>query len=181
MTMRKWLPVLATLAVMALTVLGGFAVAGALSEPAGPPVQVGGAVTVFPLSGWTDTGEGDLGDLAGARITRGTSTLDVLTRPTELTPEAILVRYIQRFLRPAARSLQVSEDVREVPLAGGLMGLRVSYVGSFGERASEVEGEVTVAVSPTGSAAIFDAWGPSGQFAYSLGDTREMTRTAEVS
>jgi hypothetical protein len=177
---RRWLPVLATLAVMAVTVLGGFAVAGALSEPAGPPVQVGGAVTVFPLSGWTDTGEGDLGDLAGARITRGTSTLDVFTRPTDLTAEAVLVRYVGGFLRPAAKSLQVSEDVREVSLADGLVGLRVSYVGSFGDRAAEVEGEVTVTVSATGNAVIFDAWGPSGQFAYSVGDTREMTRAAEI-
>lgn len=177
---RNLVPTLVVCCVIAATVGGGFVVAGALSEPAGPPVVVGGVVRVFPLSGWQDTGAGEVGDLAGGRLTRGSATLDVLTRSTDLGAEAVLVRYVRRFLEPAASTLDVSEDVREVRLDNGLTGLRLSYTGTFGERAAKVDGEVTATASPNGTAVIFDAWGPSGMFGYAAGDTREMVRTAEI-
>lgn len=177
--MRRWVPVVATLGIMAVVVLGGFVVAGALAQEAGPPVVVADVVRIFPLSGWAEAGQGTVGDLAAARITRGTATLDVLTRPTDLGAEAVLVRYVDRFLEPASRTLSVSREVREVPMNEGV-GLRVSYVGAFGDRAAEVEGEVTVIVSPAGNAAIFDAWGPAGQFGYAVADARAMVADAEV-
>ncbi len=40
---RTWLPTLAVLGVILVVVLGGYVTAAALSEPAGPPVSVGGS------------------------------------------------------------------------------------------------------------------------------------------
>ena len=178
--MRRWAGVAATLVVMTVTVLGGFVFAGAVPREIEAPVVVGGSVRVFPLSGWTPSAEGAVGDLTGVRISRGTAALDVLTRLTDLGSEAVLVRYVERFLRPESRSLSVSREVREVPVAGGLTGLRESYLGTFGDRMAEVEGELTVVVSPSGVAVVFDAWAPSGRFGYAVADTREMVRTAEI-
>jgi len=64
------------LAVMVVVVFGGYVVAGALSEPAGPPVTVAGIVRVSPLSGW------EVAERSAAppsvRFTRGSGNLDVM-------------------------------------------------------------------------------------------------------
>jgi hypothetical protein len=178
---RPWVPVVVLLAVTAFVVLGGFVVAAALSRPAGPPVVVGGgAVTVFPLSGWQSGQERSDGSLTGVGLTRGDANLDVLTTQVSVGPEEVLTSYVARVLRPASQRLSVSRDITQVSLDSGLPALRVSYTGTFGDRAVAVEGEVTVAVSPVGTAAIFDGWGPIGQFGYARGDVREMVRTAAV-
>ena len=46
------------MAVIVAVVLGGYVVAGALSQPAGPPVGFRGVVSVRPVSGWVYAGRG---------------------------------------------------------------------------------------------------------------------------
>jgi hypothetical protein len=175
--MKRWLPALLTAGVIAAVVAGGFMVASAMSTPSGPPVEIGG-VTVFPLSGWQSR-TGEAAGLPTARLTRGNANLDVVSTEVDTGPEVVLARYVREVLEPASDRLSISDSVDEVALDSG-PALRVSYVGSFGERNVQVEGEVTVSVSPYGTAGVFDAWGPEGLFGYGRGDTREMVRTAEV-
>ena len=54
---RRWWPLLAVAAVILVVVFGGYVTAGALAEPAGPPVGFPGVVSVRPLSGWEFAGE----------------------------------------------------------------------------------------------------------------------------
>ena len=175
--MRRWMPALATAAVIVTVVAGGYVVAAAMAVPSGPPVEVGG-VTVFPLSGWRAR-TGEAAGLPAARLTRGNANLDVVSAQVETGPEIVLARYVRDVLEPSSDRLSISESVEEVTLASGLLALRVSYLGAFGERNVQVEGEVTVAVSFQGTAAVFDAWGPEGLFGYVRGDAREMVRTSE--
>lgn len=171
------MPALVTTAVIIAVVVGGYVVAAAMSTPSGPPVEVGG-VTVFPLSGWQPR-TGEAAGLPAARLTRGNANLDIVSAQAETGPEVVLARYVHDVLEPASDRLSISDPVTAVTLDSGLPALRVSYLGSFGERNVQVEGEVTVAVSFEGTAAVFDAWGPEGLFGYVREDTREIVRTAE--
>jgi hypothetical protein len=176
--MKRWIPSLAVAALILAVVAGGYVVASAMSVPSGPPVEAG-RVKIFPLSGWQSR-EGQAAGLPAARLTRGNANLDVLSTETNTGAELVLARYVRDVLEPAANRLSLSDSVDEVVLDSGLPGLRVSYVGSFGDRNLQVEGEVTAVVSSGGTAAIFDAWGPEGLFGYVRGDAREMVATAEV-
>lgn len=176
--MKRWIPSLAVTAVILAVVVGGYVVAGAMSVPSGPPVEAGG-VRIFPLSGWQSR-EGKAAGLPAARLTRGNANLDVLSTQATSGAEVVLARYVRNVLEPASDRLSLSNSIEDVTLDSGTPGLRVSYVGSFGDRNVQVEGEVTAVVSPGGTAAIFDAWGPEGLFGYVRGDTREMVATAEV-
>lgn len=179
MSLRRSIPSLAVLLVMIFVVWGGYLVSGVLSQPAGPAVTAG-AVRLTPLSGWEATQPGSFGDLVGVELTRGNADLGVYSAQIDFGVEVLLTRYVTRFLEPGAQHLSVSNDVQEVKLGSGLTGLRVSYVGTFGDRSVQVEGEVTAVVSPSGTGAIFDAWGPTGLFGYARGDTREMIDSAEI-
>jgi len=176
--MKRWVPALAVASLILAVVAGGYVVASAMSLPSGPPVEAG-LVKVFPLSGWQSR-EGQAAGVPAARLTRGNANLDVLSTEASAGPEFVLARYVRDVLEPAAGRLSISDSADEVVLDSGLPGLRVAYVGSFGDRNVQVEGEVTAVVSATGTAAIFDAWGPEGLFGYVRGDTREMVTTAEV-
>ena len=177
MIRRLW-PAASVLVVMIVVVTGGYVVAASLAIPAGPPVTIGDAVMVTPLSGWQFAGQGRSGDMAAGGFTRGSANLDVFSLPTSDDPQALLARYVDSQLGPASRSLSVSQHVEQVTAASGLPAVRVSYVGTFGARGASIEGEITSVVSPTGIGAVFDAWGPEGQFGYARGDTRVMVRTA---
>jgi hypothetical protein len=174
---RKLLPALAVLAVLAAVVLGGYATAGVLSSPAGPPVDVADLVRVRPLSGWELARRSD--DPPRARLTRGSANLDVLALPFPGPSEALLRDYVGSVLEREGRQLSVSR-IEIVLLASGLEGSRVSYVGTFGGVPTPIEGEATAVVSASGIGVIFDGWAPAGLLQYAQGDVETMIERAEV-
>ena len=72
---HAWLPAFAVLAVIVLTTVGGFVVAAALAQPAGPPVGFPGLVEVQPLSGWEPADPGSVDGRPFVQLTRGNGTL----------------------------------------------------------------------------------------------------------
>ncbi len=175
---RRWIPALAVLGVIAVTVLGGYVVAAALSEPAGPPVAVGGVVGVQPLSGWDVAGTAPVGGLAFARLTRGSGNLDVVVvQGFGGDAGALAKEYVDRVLSGQLSRLSVSSDLRSATLQEGLAGQRFTYVGVT-DNGSSVEGEVTLFVSPGGDGAVFDGWAPEGLLTYVDGDIHTMTERA---
>lgn len=178
---RGWFPTVVLAVVILFVVFGGYIAAGALSAETGPPVVVGGAVGVRPLSGWEVAKQGTLaGGGEFAELTRGTGSLDVVATSTPLAPDDLLRTYVEDFLKPDAEQLSVSEQIDTIRLGNGLEAVRASYVGTFGDRQAQIEGDVTALVSPTGQGVIFDGWGPAGLYPYAQGDIDEMIRTAEV-
>ena len=175
----RWWPPLVLVAVMAFVVLGGYVVTGALSTARGAPVTVGATVTIFPLSEWEVAAEGDLDGIPAMRLTRGTGSLDTLAPISSSDPDEVLRDYVKTVLQPNADRLDVSEEIDhpEVPYGSAA---RVSYVGLFGERASWIEGQVTVVTTFDGRSIVYDGWGPEGLFGYSLSDIETMIADAEV-
>jgi hypothetical protein len=174
---RRALPAVAVVAVIAAVVLGGYVVAGALSEPAGPDVVVADVVSVPPLSGWEVAARSDRPP--GVRLTRGSATLDVAAITVGGSATDVLRAYVSRFLEPDADRLSIS-DVEIVTLASGASGARISYVGSFGYVQTPIEGEVTAVVSPSGVGIVFDGWAPTGMLRFVSDDLHAMIDGAEV-
>lgn len=164
------------------TVLGGFAVAGLLAEPAGAPVGFDGLVLLRPLTGWTAAGNGGSAGWSFARITRGTGNMDVAVRPgaTDATGFAAAVRYVDEVLRGAVTRLTVSDEISSVTLGSGLPAVRFTYTGVVVAARQPIEGEVTVVASISTGPVVFDAWTPEGQLPFALGDVHAMIDTAEV-
>lgn len=174
---RRVLPSAGVVFVLAAVVLGGYLTAGALSAPVGPPVVIGGAVRVTPLSGW-ELAERS-GDPPVARFTRGSANLDVAVIGFSGSGRDLLREYVTQILEPGAAQLSVSR-VEAVELDPGRNALRLSYVGTFGDVQVPIEGEVTAIVSGSGVGAIFDGWAPSGLLRYALGDIESMIANAEM-
>ena len=171
---RVWLPTIIVASVIAILVFGGFAMAAVLSEPAGPPVSVGDAVTVQPLTGWQVVNTADAGGLPAARLTRGGGNLDVVVPSSADTGARSLANeYVDRVLREQLSRLSVSGDLTTVPLGQSLTGARFSYVGVTDTGAS-IEGEVTVTVTPAGEGVVFDGWAPEGLLTFVDGDINTM-------
>jgi len=170
-------PLLMTVAIL-VVVSGGYVAAGALSERVGPPVMIGGAVRVSPLSGWQVARR--FTDPPGVRFTRGVGNLDVLAASFAGDASGVARRYVDRSLKPNAVRLSVSPSTVPVRLGSGLEGVRLHYVGSFGGEQASVEGEVTAFVTPSGIGVVFDAWAPQGLLQYVVDDTRAMIEDAAV-
>jgi hypothetical protein len=175
---RRFLPALLVVGVLVVVVLGGYVTAAALSSPAGPPVDVGGLLRIQPLSGWEVARR--FGDPPGATLTRGSASLDVAAIAFTGEPADLLLDYVDEVLEPQADQLSVSE-VETVALASGLRGARVSYVGTFGDVQTPIEGEVATVVSASGVGVVFDGWAPFGLLQYAQGDLDAMIERAEVS
>lgn len=173
---RTVLPVVVVALVIATVVLGGYGLAGVLSAPAGPPVEVAGLVRIAPLSGWEQAGRST--EPPAVRLTRGSGTLDVAVLSSSGTSEDALRRYVELFLEPGAERLSVSEPER-ARLASGLEGSRISFVGLFGDVQAPVEGQVTAVASPSGAGVVFSGWAPSGLLQYALEDIDTMIARAE--
>jgi hypothetical protein len=171
------LPVLGLLLVILAVVSGGYLVAGALSEPAGPPVDVADSVRVSPLSGWELAGR--FTDPPRARLTRGSGNLDVAALPFDRADRDLLRLYVENALDANAEQLSVS-DVEVARLESGLVGARISYVGVFNGVQGSIEGQVTAFVSPSGTGVVFDGWAPSGLLEYVLDDIETMIARAVV-
>ena len=174
---RRVVPVLGVVAVVCSVVFGGYVVAAALSEPAGPPVQVGGVLRIAPLSGWELAQR--FSDPAGVRLTRGSGNVDAFAGPFDGSSSDLLRTYVNGVLEPDASHLSVS-SVEPVTLASGLRGSRISYVGTFGDVQAPIEGQVSAFVSPSGVGAVFDGWAPTGLLRYVLDDVETMVTRAEI-
>jgi len=161
-----------------VVVFGGYVAAGALSEPAGPRVTVGGAVRVSPLSGWEVAQR--FTNALGVGLTRGAGNLDVFAASFGGDVTDLAREYVNRVLEPDAVRLSVSPSTAPVRLRSDLEGVRLHYVGLFGRGQAPVEGEVTVLVTSSGTGVVFDAWAPQGLLQYVIDDTRTMIEDAVV-
>jgi hypothetical protein len=176
---RRLAPTAAVLIAVLGIVLGGYAVAALLIEPAGPPVSVGGIARVQPLSGWEFAGRYAVAGMPAARITRGNGNLDVLATAARV-PDELARRYVDRVLKPSAPRLEISEELERVQFGGQEAGARFAYVGVFDRGGAPIEGQVTVLVSSTGWGVIFDAWAPEGLLQYVRADVETMQARAEL-
>lgn len=178
---RRVLAASLVLAGLLVTALGGYAVAGALEEPAGDPVGFDG-LSVRPLSGWEPAGAGDIGTWRFFRLTRGTGTLDVAVQPATSagSQDAAAIRYVNEVLRRGLARLTVSQDLQLVTTASGLQGVRFTYTGVLADTRQAIEGEATVAVTDRGDAVAFDAWTHTGLLPFVLSDAHAMIDRAEV-
>ena len=178
---RRWLPMLAVLAVMAVATLGGFVVAAALSKPAGPPVGFPGLVQVQPLSGWEPASPDFLDGRSFVRLTRGSGTLLVLDWGASPSDPRILARtVVDEALTPSFAQVTVSQRLSSVVLADGTPGARFTFVGTDAESGGSVEGEITAAVGLSGRAVVFVGLAPEGLLAFVDGDLHTMVDQAEV-
>lgn len=168
-------------AALAVTAAGGFAVTAALDDPGGAPVEVGGAVRVRPLSGWTTAGPVAVQGWSFGRLTRGTATLDVGSRTLPAASADDVARtYLDDFLRQQLTRMSVDEELEAVTLASGVVGVRFRYTGFLRDSATAIEGEVTAVRTSTGAAVAFDAWSPEGLLPFAIGDMRTMIDDAAI-
>ena len=173
---RRLLPAMAVLGVVLTVLFGGYVIAAALSEPAGPPVDVGGVVKVAPLSGWAVAGKPFV--TPSVRLSRGGGTLDVAAFEFDGDPASLLHQYLEQ-VKPHAGQLSVGA-VEPVRLRSGVSGAQVHYVGAVGGVQTSSEGEVTAVVLPSGVGIVFDGWAPEGLLRFVLGDITTMIDRAEI-
>jgi hypothetical protein len=140
-------------------------------------VDVAGLVRVEPLSGWELARRS--GDPPGARLTRGSANLDIAALAFGGASDELLGDYVRGVLEPKGGRLSVSR-IDSVVLASGLGGSRVSYVGTFGDVPTPIEGEATAVVSASGVGVVFNGWAPAGLLRYAQNDIETMIRRAEV-
>jgi len=177
---RRVLPVLGVVAVVCAVLFGGYVVAGALSEPAGPPVEVAGVLQIAPLSGWELAQRfSDPSSPPGVRLTRGSGNVDAFALPFDGSSSDLVRSYVSQVLEPDASHLSIS-SIEPVTLSSGLRGSRIAYVGTFGGVQAPIEGQVSAFVSPSGVGVVFDGWAPSGLLRYVLGDIETMVTRAEI-
>lgn len=166
---------------LAVTAAGGFAVTAALEDPSGTPLDIGGAVRVSPLSGWTAVGRAAVDEWTFGRLIRGTGTLDVAVRELPVTaPGEVARAYLDRFLRRELTRLSVDERLQQVTLASGTVGVRFRYTGFLRDSATTIEGEVTAVVTASGAGVAFDASSPDGLLSFVIGDARTMIGDAVI-
>jgi hypothetical protein len=184
---RRWWPLAAVLGVIAFVVFGGYLIAAALSEPAGPPLGPGGVVQVRPLSGWELSLSGPVqltfevaGETQEARglldqLTRGNGNLAIVAlRVGSLPPQDLAQSYILGELSSQLDQLTVSHNIHDVTLGSGERAVRITYVGVLAPSGISVEGELTVVVTPQGVGVIFNAFAPEGILQFILGDVHAM-------
>jgi hypothetical protein len=172
---RRWLPLLAVVAVIAF-VYGGAKLAGAVQdEGAGPTRVVGGAVRIRPLPGWAAS-EAPGAPLSELVLTRGAVTLDVMEVPGAGSADELAARYVQEVLRTRFEGLTLGQQDTGT-LASGLPALRFGYIGVAD--GVSIEGVATVAVETT-TGAVFDAFAPKGDLAWAASDLDTMIDGAEV-
>lgn len=187
---RRWLPTIVVAFVLAVTVLGGFVVAGTLPAPDVPSLSLGDVLTIRPLPGWEvvrrepatiplPTGDVIPGEFA--QLTRGSGALDLVALPgvggtalelADVYAAEVLARQLER--------LSVSTRVEHVVLPNGREAVQFGYIGSEPQTGAAIEGSVTVVVSPSGNGAVFDGWAFQGQLQLIGGELGAMIDGAEV-
>jgi len=168
--------------VILIVVLGGYVVAGALSQPVGPPVGFAGVVSVRPVSGWVYAGRDAVAGAPFVRLTRGSGTLDVVAVvPFTSDSQALALGYVRTVLSTRLNQLSVSKALGDVRLRSGLVGARFGYVGVVADTGTSIEGEVTVVVTPSDHGVVFDGWAPAGLLPFVRSDLETMVDHAAVS
>ena len=163
------------------TVLGGYVVAAALSEPTGAPVDVAGIVQVQPLSGWAFAGQGTVVGVPFAQITRGSGTLVTTALASRGgDAERLAADYARIILDPRCSQLSMSRRLDDVRLRSGLRGVRFAYVGVVAATGASIEGEVTAVIAPSGNGVVFDGWAPAGVLSFVGSDIDTMVARAEI-
>jgi hypothetical protein len=173
----RWTGPLAVVLVLSILGFGGYAVDVPLSDLTASPITVGGDVRIVPLSGWRVAQR----SAGGISLTRGGGNLQITTGSFGSDPEELLTAYLRESVEPQAPHLEVSRTIEQVRLNSGLTGVRVGYLAASTSSATQIEGEVTAVVSPTGKGAVFNAWAPAALFPFEKGDVDHMIATAEVS
>jgi hypothetical protein len=149
-------------------------IAAALSEPAGPPVDVGGVVRVEPLSGWEVAQ-----DPPGVRLTRGPGTLIVRAFPFAGDASQLLHTYVEQSFGSRAEQISFG-TVEPVRLRSGVTGMRMHYVGTVPGVQTPIEGQLTAAIAPSGVGVVFNVWAPEGLLRFVLDDAGAMIDRAEI-
>lgn len=164
-----------------VVVLGGYVVAAALSEPAGPVVGFRGSVAVRPLSGWVRADPTSSFERAPSfQLTRGNGNLVVSVRGHYAgEPEALAQEY-RAYLMEHLSQLSVSSTLEPVRLRSGQTGVRFAYIGVAADSGASVEGEVTVLVTASRHGIVFNGWAPAGLLSFVRSDVRTMVADAEV-
>ena len=86
---------------------------------------------------------------------------------------------MSRVLEPGAKNLAVSHSLERLSLPVG-PAIRAGYVAVLPTSGTQVEGQITVLVSPH-AGVVFDARTPRGIFGFLAEDVDHMISTAEVS
>lgn len=168
-------------AVILAVVLGGYVVAAALSEPAGPPVGFRGVVSVRPVSGWVDAGHFAVAGAPFVRLTRGSGNLDVgAVVPYTSDTRTLALLYVRTVLSTELNQLSVSRVLGDVRLRSGLVGVRFGYVGVNADTGTSIEGEVTIVVTPSDHGVVFDGWASAGLLPFVRSDIETMVADAAV-
>lgn len=175
---------------LVVVVVGGYVVAGALGGRGTPdfgggpglpgePIAVGQGVSIRPPQGWTvDQDRSQPG--TSVLLTKGPAIALVQLAPGDgLDPGMVLENYVDQVIAPQALDVSVSEP-QPIQLSSGLGAERQSYVGTFQEAPSPLEGDITGLTGPGGTGVIIDGWTPEGQFLTYAGEIHAMADTAEV-
>jgi hypothetical protein len=169
---------LALVGVILVVVLGGYVAAAALSEPAGPAVEIPGVVSVRPLSGWVFAGRAASKGFEFVGLTRGSGNLVAGATSGASDVASLAVAYrLELSAQLSQLSVSRPEDIR---LRSGTPGIRFAYVGVVADTGTSVEGEVSAFVTPDGRGVVFDGWAPAGLLSFVLTDIRTMVERAEV-
>lgn len=166
--------------VIVAIVLGGYVVAGALSQPAGPAVGLPGVVSVRPVSGWVYAGRDAVIGEPRVRLTRGSGNLDIVAVVPRADAQALALRYIHTVLSQEFGQLSVSSVFGNVRLRSGLVGVRFAYVGVSADTGTSIEGEVTVVVTPSDHGVVFDGSAPAGLLPFVRSDIETMIADSVV-
>lgn len=159
--------------------MGGYVTAAALSEPAGPAVDVAGIVRVRPLSGWAVAGRGSVSGRPFVHLTRGSGNLVIVAFGALREDVVTVANGYADLLSAELSQLSVSQP-RAVRLRSGPAGVRFGYVGVVARTGASIEGEVTVVVAPSGDGVVFDGWAPAGVLSFVRSDIASMIERAEV-
>jgi hypothetical protein len=180
---RRWWPLVGVVALIAVVVLGGFVTSSALSEAAGPPVEIPGIVQVRPLTGWEESAAGPVPlSIEGRRapgqfvqLTRGNGNVAIVAvRVGSVSPQALAQAFALGELEEELDRPTVSRNLEDVVLESGARAVRFAYVGVVAETGVSIEGEVTVLVTTAGDGVIFDAFASEGLLQFILGDVHAM-------
>ena len=187
---RRWLPTFVVLAVIVVTVLGGFVVAGALPVSEASPIRVGAVARVRPAPGWSLVRHErtSISSAAGsipadvAQLTRGSGALDVVALPRiGASIDELALFYRDDVLANQLQRLTVSSELERITLPSGLLAARFAYIGTSPESGAAIEGAVTVvAIASSGDGVVFDGWAPEGQLRLVSDEIEGMIRSAEV-
>ena len=158
-----------------VVVLGGYAAAALLSEPAGPPVGIAGVVSIRPLSGWV-VADATKGVPA---MTRGSGNLDTTVFFSGFADVQHLADRYVVMLSGKLNQLSVSRELSAIRLSSSLRGVRFGYIGVDAGTGTSIEGEVTV-VATSGHGVVFDGWAPAGLLSFVRSDIDTMIDRAEI-